>query len=184
MFFKTTILWTDFLFLHVNHYFIYILLKVTGSVFTRKTYFEFFTRKICVMNGLLQERKFYRKENRFICVSSKKFLRTSLLENTCERFPPQPPQVKTPGNLKALETYRNSFHTLASIGYIYRTEVFGWRLKRLKRFSLLSGLRTNRNSVITKFVICNYSCRLLSMGLGCSQILLDSWCLIQIQLTP
>lgn len=125
---------------------------------------------------------FFKKENfieksllnRFICVSSKKFLRTSLLENTCERFPPQPPQVKTPGNLKALETYRNSFHTLASIGYIYRTEVFGWRLKRLKRFSLLSGLRTNRNSVITKFVICNYSCRLLSMGLGCSQILLDS----------
>ena len=122
------------------------------------------------MNGLLQERKFYQKETLeqvFLC----EFLRTSILENACEWLPLK---VKTPGNLEALETYGNSFHTLLSICFVYRAEVFGWRLKRLKIFSLLSGLRANRNSVIMKLVICNYSCQLLSMCLERSQILFDS----------
>lgn len=93
---------------------------------------------------------FFKKENfieksllnRFICVSSKKFLRTSLLENTCERFPPQPPQVKTPGNLKALETYRNSFHTLASIGYIYRQDrSLRVEIEKIKKIFVVVGVK-------------------------------------------
>ena len=149
------------MFLRVNDFFIYIVLKVTGSASTRKTYFEIFHEKFVLLSGLLQERKFYQKET---CeqVFLYEFFKNIYSGEACEWLPLQ---VKLPGNLEALETYGNSLHTLVSIYYVYRAEVFGWRLKRLQIFSLLSGLRTNRNSVIMKLVICNCSCQLLSMCL-------------------